>query len=46
MAWLGHYLATIYNAPTPQEMADDLYEEEWEEAELHWGGGANRITGY
>jgi predicted phage terminase large subunit-like protein len=46
LAWIGYYIATIYNAPTPQEMADDLYEEEWEEAEHHWGGGANSITGY
>ena len=46
LAWLGYYLASMHNAPTAQEIADHLYEEEWEEAETHWGGGANSITGY
>ena len=46
MAWLGYWLANIFNAPTPQEMADDIWEEEWEVASQHWGGGANPVTGY
>jgi predicted phage terminase large subunit-like protein len=45
-AWVGFHLADIQNAPTPQQIADDLYEEEYEDARREWGGGANRITGY
>ena len=46
LAWIGHYLAKMNEAPTWEELEDDAYEEELFEARQGWGDGRNRITGY
>jgi len=45
LAWIGHYLATMQEAPDWEDIADMEYEEEWEDA---FGDdfGHNRFTGY
>lgn len=48
IAWVGHYMSKWATAPTPDDIADMEWEEEYEEAarDFYIGGGASRITGY
>lgn len=46
LAWVGHYLANMSETPTYDDMADEAYEEELEEAEWGWWDAQDQITGY
>lgn len=46
IAWVGYHVANMNAAPSWDDMEEAEYEEEYFEAQIGWGGGRNRITGY
>lgn len=46
LAWIGHHLAKMHTAPSWEEVDEELYEEEYAEAQATWGEGRNSFTGY
>ena len=45
-AWVGHHIAKMVDAPDDDELYEEAFEEDYEEAMGRHGAGANRITGY
>lgn len=45
LAWVGYYVANMHEPPTYQELEEQEWQDEYEEAGFSMGG-ASRITGY